>query len=91
MALQGMVWRASVRWLVTMLFAAMAGSALAQPIDGHDKQSDGRFTGIAMITDDLDWYDRFQRPEPPEISGRDRFEAGEAGSGEDDTCRPMGT
>jgi hypothetical protein len=58
----------------------VAGAAAAQSPDGHDKQSDGQFTGIVMVTDDLNWYDRFQRPEPPEISGRDRFEAGERGS-----------
>jgi len=48
--------------------------------DGSDKQSDGDFTGIAMITDDLEWYDLFQRPETPEIKGQDRFEAGQRGS-----------
>lgn len=65
-----------------LLFASLtllggSGSAFAQ---GSDKDSDGQFTGIAMITDDLTWYERFQRPETPEINGKDTFWAGERGS-----------
>ena len=75
-----MVWRSLVRLLIVATFALGAGAAHAQSPDGHDKQSDDQFTGIAMITDNLDWYDLFQRPEPPEISGQDRFDAGERGS-----------
>ena len=70
--------RAFVLGLVVASLALLGGSAWAQ--ESSDKQSDGQFTGIAMVTDDLDWYDLFQRPEPPEISGPDRFEAGERGA-----------
>ena len=70
-----------VAWLIIAAsFALAAGAAMAQSPDGHDKQSDGQFTGIAMITDDLEWYDLFQRPEPPQINGPDRLEAGERGA-----------
>jgi hypothetical protein len=61
---------------VVALLASTAG-VLAQ---GADKQSDGRFTGYAAITDDLKWYDRFQRPETPAIHGQDLFKPGDRGS-----------
>ena len=63
-----------------LFLTVFGGQVFAQPPDGHDKQSDGRFTGIAMITDDVSWYDLFARPEAPQISGRDVFTPGVRGS-----------
>jgi hypothetical protein len=59
-----------------------AGISVGQPANGSsaDKQSDGRFTGIAMITDDLKWYQLFSRPEAPRISGADHLAAGSRGA-----------
>lgn len=45
-----------------------------------DKASDGQFTGLLLVTDDLDWYDMFQRPEPPSFEGKQHFSPGEKGS-----------
>jgi hypothetical protein len=57
---------------------ALTGGAMAQ--SSSDKASDGQFTGIALITDDPEWHQLFQRPETPEISGVDRLAAGEKGT-----------
>jgi hypothetical protein len=45
-----------------------------------DKDSDGVFTGIALITDNPRWHELFQRPEVPQISGVSRLTAGERGT-----------
>ena len=69
-----------MRMIAGLLVGSMAvcGSAMAQSIS--DKTSDGEFTGIALITDDTGWYELFQRPEPPEISGRSVFAPGTRGA-----------
>jgi hypothetical protein len=68
--------------LLTFASVAMPSAAKAQSLSGSesDKKSDGQFTGIALITDDPGWYERFQRPETPQITGRDRFGPGESGA-----------
>lgn len=63
-----------------LVLVVLAGQAFAQSSPGTDKQSDGQFTGIAMITDDVGWYDLFSRPETPQINGRDVFVPGVRGS-----------
>lgn len=73
--------RPLIRFLICGLLISANGEAWAQPFErSADKQSDGRFTGLAFITDDIVWYEQFQRPEVPEISVRDRFTAGEQGA-----------
>jgi hypothetical protein len=66
---------------VLALLAMLGGSAVAESgnAGSADKQSDGAFTGLAMLTDDPEWYTQFQRPETPQINGRDHFDAGELG------------
>ena len=54
--------------------------ALAQEDRGLDKASDGQFTGLLVVTDDLDWYDMFARPEVPQFSGKSHFMPGDWGS-----------
>lgn len=63
--------------LIVHLAGAGVGYSFAA---GIDKASSGRFTGIAFVTDDLKWYERFARPELPEIKGHDQFVAGERGT-----------
>jgi hypothetical protein len=74
--------RGLLKSLLAFVLAASLGNAaaLAQSSQTTDKESDGSFTGIALITDNLSWYELFQRPEPPEISGKDQFGTGERGS-----------
>lgn len=45
------------------------GVSFAEEARPTDKRSDGEFTGIAMLTDDVRWYEQFSRPEVPNISG----------------------
>ena len=59
---------------IAFAFLALTATAMAQP--SSDKASDGQFTGIALITDDANWYKLFQRPETPQLSGVDRLAAG---------------
>ena len=68
--------------IVAVLFALLAMPALAQPAApfGTGKKSDGRFTGIALITDNARWYELFRRPEPPRIRGKSDFARGERGT-----------
>ena len=64
-----------------LIFAALlmgTSSVLAQ--DGSDTQSDGKFTGIAIITGDVKWFDLFAKPETPHIQGQDKFGPGERGA-----------
>lgn len=61
-----------------LAYCALSSGAMAQ--SSSDKASDGDFTGIALITDDPNWYALFQRPETPEISGVDRVGGGERGT-----------
>lgn len=63
-----------------ILMVGMTGLSLAQEDTGFDKDSDGQFTGLALITDDAKWYELFSRPEPPQISGKSSFGPGEEGS-----------
>lgn len=70
------------RRLATLLSALLllCNPSLAQEDRGLDKASDGRFTGLVVVTDDLDWYDMFARPEVPQFSGRSHFVPGDWGS-----------
>ena len=61
-----------------LLVAALTASVSAQ--DAADQKHDGKFTGIAIITKDLKWYDLFNKPDPPQISGEDTFRPGERGA-----------
>lgn len=74
--------RASLaRFLPALVLAAsISGPLLAQQDSGADKDSDGQFTGLAIITDDAKWYEQFARPETPQISGKSSFGPGEEGS-----------
>ncbi|MCY1548414.1 hypothetical protein D9M68_845210 [compost metagenome] len=69
------------RCLLSLLFLFGATAAFAQPVSsGIEKASDGQFTGLLLVTDDLDWYDMFQRPEPPSFEAKEHFGPGEKGS-----------
>lgn len=70
--------RVAVLALVASLgtFAA----ALAQSPGSYDKRSDGRFTGMAFITDDPRWYELLMRPELPKFEVQDEFGPGETGA-----------
>lgn len=69
------------RCLISLLFLFGTAAAFAQPADGGiDKVSDGDFTGLLLVTDDLDWYAMFQRPEPPSFEAKEHFGPGEEGS-----------
>lgn len=58
-----------------------ASGAVSQTTDGGiDKASDGAFTGLLLVTDNVDWYDMFQRPEPPSFEAKEHFGPGEPGS-----------
>ena len=61
-----------------LAFAGFSAGALAQ--DGADQKHDGKFTGIAMVTKDLKWFELFTKPETPEIRGHDKFGPGERGA-----------
>ena len=63
---------------LSLALLLLSGTALAQ--SSNDKASDGEFTGIALITDDPNWYQMFQRPETPQIRGVDRLAGGERGT-----------
>ena len=64
--------------LAALAMHAATTNAFAQ--SDYDKQSDGQFTGLALITDDPNWHLQFQRPSTPAIDGRDHFKAGESGT-----------
>lgn len=63
---------------ICVLLLGLVSTALAQ--SDHDKQSDGRFTGLAFITEDVRWYEQFSQPEMPVIDGKNRFQPGERGA-----------
>ena len=68
-----------LRPLATALsLLVLTAGAMAQ--SSSDKASDGDFTGIAMLTDDANWHEQFERPETPQISGIDRVAAGGSGT-----------
>jgi len=70
-----------LRCLVSLVFLFGSTAAFAQSVDrGLDKASDGQFTGLLLVTENLDWYDMFQRPEPPAFDGKEHFGPGEKGS-----------
>jgi hypothetical protein len=73
-----------VRGLITSggigLVFLFAFSAVGAEPQTSDKASNGRFTGIALVTSDLDWFDKFQRPETPQIKGKSSFGPGESGA-----------
>ncbi len=74
------------RLLLRPMFSILAvllctAAVLAQSADrGMDKASDGQFTGLLLVTDNLDWHDMFQRPEPPSFEAKQHFIPGEKGS-----------
>jgi hypothetical protein len=69
------------RILCAILVGGLLSSAASAQSDiGIDKASSGRFTGLAVITDDLDWYDMFSRPETPSFSSKPHFAPGEWGA-----------
>lgn len=66
---------------LAFVLGMMAMPAVAQgPDTGIDKASDGDFTGILLVTDDIDWYAMFQRPEPPQFVSKPHFGPGERGA-----------
>ncbi|SFZ84745.1 hypothetical protein SAMN02983003_2190 [Devosia enhydra] len=71
-----------MRLLLCLLLVVLALPALAQSAEpvGADKASDGQFTGIAMVTDHLDWYAMFARPQTPRVSGQSHFPPGRQGA-----------
>lgn len=74
---------AVARCLAGLVFLAslgMSAIAAAQPDAAFDKRSNGRFTGQAFVTDNLDWYEMFSRPEVPRVNMKSQFAPGESGS-----------
>lgn len=70
-----------LRCLFGLLLLLCNTTAFAQSVDGGmDKASDGQFTGLLLVTDNLDWYDMFQRTEPPAFEAKENFAPGEKGS-----------
>lgn len=69
-----------VCFVLTVLLALVGSLSSATAQSGSDRQADGDFVGIAMITDDLRWHELFQRPEAPRINGQDRFGPGDRGA-----------
>lgn len=68
-------------WFSMLAVLLCTAAASAQPADGGmDKASDGQFTGLLLVTDNLAWYDMFQRPEPPSFDAKQHFVPGEKGS-----------
>lgn len=68
-------------WFSVLAVLLCTAVASAQPVGGGiDKASDGPFTGLLLVTDNLDWYDMFQRPEPPSFEAKQHFVPGEKGS-----------
>lgn len=63
-----------------LIWAVLALGAGASEPQIHDRASNGDFTGIALVTDDLNWFEQFSRPETPQIHGQDRFVPGETGA-----------
>ena len=68
------------RVIAGLFLASLALTGIATAQSSSDKASDGQFTGIALITDDPNWHQQFQRPETPEISSVDHLAAGERGT-----------
>lgn len=66
--------------LIAMLTLLTAPVRAQQADSGLDKQSDGRFTGLVVVTNDLNWYEMFSRPEVPQFSGKSHFAPGDWGS-----------
>lgn len=65
------------------LLAVLLGTAVASAQSANQdiaKASDGQFTGLLLVTDNLAWYEMFQRPEPPTFEAKDHFERGQKGS-----------
>lgn len=70
-----------LRCLFALWFLLGSTAAFAQPADGGiDKASDGQFTGLLLVTDNLGWYEMFLRPEPPSFEAKAHFGPGEKGS-----------
>ncbi len=63
-----------------LVLASLMGASAALAQDGADQKHDGKFTGIAIITDDLKWFDLFSKPETPRIHGKRAFAPGERGA-----------
>lgn len=65
--------------LLVVVAFALFSPVLAQPVT-QDKKSNGQFVGIALVTDNAQWYRLFERPEPPHINGKSSFKPGESGA-----------
>jgi hypothetical protein len=63
-----------------LLAATLAGFSPVLAQDDADQKHDGKFTGIAMVTKDLKWFELFSKPETPEIRGAGKFVPGERGA-----------
>jgi hypothetical protein len=75
-------WNRFNNTLLASFFIALFCIFPATAADPHiqDKASDGVFTGLALVTKTLDWYDQFKKPETPHIEGKSRFASGETGA-----------
>lgn len=62
------------------LAALLATSSPTLGQSASDKDSDGPFTGLAIITDDLKWYKLFESPKTPVLSVKDVFGPNERGA-----------
>lgn len=62
---------------IVLLTSTLCASAWGAEPRSMDKNSDGAFTGIALITEDLNWFETFQRPETPQFSGKDSLKPSE--------------
>jgi len=65
--------------IACILFPLFAMQATAQQARPSDKQSDGQFTGIALVTNDPVWYEQFNRPETPSLAQITSVAVGERG------------
>jgi len=65
--------------LTLILIGSAAGAQSSGPVTS-DKGSDGTFTAIALITDDLAWHEKFRQPQTPQIDGRGHFAPGQRGA-----------
>lgn len=70
---------ASVLSVIAVVLLFVGSNAIAQEANPSDKKSDGQFTGIALVTNDPNWYEQFNRPETPSLAQIDRLLPGERG------------
>ena len=70
-----------MRPLLLFLFVSLAPTASAQQdrqrTQGHDQHREPGFTALAFLISDSTFFERWQRPEPPEIRDDTRYSRGD--------------